>query len=43
MFRRFLRVKPSWHQFIDRSFLTQDLRQAYHELLNRKFEQLELR
>lgn len=43
MFRRFTRVKPTWHQFIDSSFLTPDLRQAYHELLNRKFEQLELR
>lgn len=43
MFQRFTRVKPTWHQFIDSSFLTEDLRQAYHELLNRKFEQLELR
>jgi len=40
--KRFVQVKPTWHRFIDSSFLPDDLKQAFHMLLNSRFAQLGL-
>lgn len=40
--RKYSRVKPAWHRFIDNSFLSSELRQEYHTLLERRFAQLGL-
>lgn len=37
---RFARARPAWQQFIDSSFLSPELRQAYHDLLESRFAQL---
>ena len=42
LFTRFTRVKPAWHSFIDDSFLSPELRQGYHALLDHRFAQLGL-
>lgn len=43
LFAKFTRVKPVWHRFIDSSFLSPELRQGYHALLDRRFTQLGLK
>ena len=40
LFTRFARARPAWHRFIDDSFLSEELKQGYHELLACRFEQL---
>lgn len=42
LFAKFTRVKPVWHRFIDSSFLSPELQQGYHVLLDRRFAQLGL-
>ncbi|RZK10349.1 MAG: HipA domain-containing protein, partial [Hymenobacter sp.] len=42
LFTKFTRVRPTWHRFIDNSFLSPELRQGYHALLDRRFAQLGL-
>ena len=42
LFAKFTRVKPAWHRFIDNSFLSPELRQGYHALLDHRFAQLGL-
>ena len=39
---KFARTRPAWHRFIDGSFLSPELRQEYHALLDRRFAQLGL-
>jgi serine/threonine-protein kinase HipA len=39
---KFTRAKPAWHRFIDSSFLSLELQQGYHALLDRRFTQLGL-
>ena len=42
LFTKFTRVKPAWQRFIDDSFLSPELRQGHHALLDRRFAQLGL-
>jgi serine/threonine-protein kinase HipA len=42
IFKRFTRILPKWHEWVDTSFLPGDLKNAYHEMLDRKAGQLEL-
>jgi serine/threonine-protein kinase HipA len=42
IFKRFARVLPQWHEWGDMSFLPDELKEAYHEMLDRKAGQLEL-
>ena len=42
IFKRFTRILPKWHEWANTSFLPQDLKNAYHEMLDRKAKQLEL-
>lgn len=43
IFARFTKALPKWHQFIEISFLPETMRQAYHTLLDKKAEQLQLK
>lgn len=42
IFRKFANVLPAWHTFIDLSFLPDDLKADYHEILDVKQRQLEI-
>nr|WP_219921464.1 HipA domain-containing protein [Rufibacter sp. XAAS-G3-1] len=42
IFKRFSKALPAWHNFIDISFLPEDLKTNYHELLEVKQRQLEI-
>jgi hypothetical protein len=35
LFTKFTRVKPAWYRFINNSFMSLELRQGYHALLDR--------
>ena len=38
LFTKFTRVRPAWQRFLDSSFLSPELRQGYHALVDRRFE-----
>lgn len=40
LFKKFLKTKEQWFAFIDISFLPEEMRTAYKEVINRKLEQL---
>jgi hypothetical protein len=42
LFTRFTKVKPTWHEFIDLSYLPEVLKQQFHVLLESRFAQLGL-
>lgn len=42
IFKRFTRIFPQWHEWVEVSFLPDELKEAYHEMLDRKARQLEL-
>lgn len=42
VFLRFKKVIPHWHQFIDLSFLSEDLKKDYHDMIDKKSKQIEL-
>lgn len=42
IFKRFSTVIPLWHEFIDISFLPNNLKIDYHELIQNKAKQIDL-
>ena len=42
IYRRFRNVFPKWHEFINKSFLPEDLKDQYHKMIEKKAEQIEL-
>ena len=42
IFNKFFRLLPSWHKMIDKSFLSQNMKENYHQLIDIKFKQIEL-
>jgi len=42
IFKRFKKVIPLWHQFIELSFLPEHLKKEYHNLIQKKVVQIEL-
>jgi serine/threonine-protein kinase HipA len=42
MFSKFAKSVPKWHPWIDLSFLPNDMKDAYHELIERKVKQIDL-
>jgi len=42
IFKRFKKVIPLWHQFIELSFLPEHLKKEYHNMIHKKIEQIEL-
>ncbi len=42
IFKRFKKVIPEWHRFIELSFLTEHLKKEYHNMIDKKVEQIEL-
>jgi len=42
IFKRFKKVIPKWHQFIELSFLPEHLKKEYHNMIYKKVEQIEL-
>lgn len=38
----FRKAHPTWHQFIDRSFLPEPKKVAYHDLLDERYGRLEI-
>ncbi|MFA0963528.1 HipA domain-containing protein [Roseivirga sp. BDSF3-8] len=42
IFKRFQRVLPEWHDFINISFLPENLKENYHAVLDNRFRQINL-
>ena len=42
IFKRFGKVISGWHEFIDISFLSNEMKQAYHAMIDNKVEQIRL-
>jgi len=42
IFKRFKKAVPKWHEFINKSFLTEDLKSRYHTMIDKKVKQIEL-
>ena len=42
IFKRFSKSIPDWHDFIEISFLSDKMKQAYHAMIDNKAEQIEL-
>ncbi|WMJ75121.1 HipA domain-containing protein [Cytophagaceae bacterium ABcell3] len=42
IFNRFVKALPKWQEFIEESFLPEDMKEAYQEMLVKKFKQLGL-
>lgn len=42
IFDRFKKAMPKWHAFIDISFLSIEMKEKYHEMLDKKAKQIEL-
>lgn len=42
VFKKFEKLPKTWHQFIDESFLSPDMKEAYQKMITKKFKQLEL-
>ena len=42
IFSRFRKVIPQWHEFIDKSFLPEEIISRYHTMVNTKAKQIEL-
>jgi len=40
IFKRFAKTQPEWHKLIDIGFLPENLKSEYHNLIDRKFNQL---
>ena len=42
IFNRFGKSVPKWHEFIEISFITDELKAAYHQLIDSKSYQIKL-
>ncbi len=42
IYKRFKKAIPKWHKFIDISFLSEDLKNRYHTMIDKKAKQIEL-
>lgn len=42
IFNKFIKIKDKWHELIDYSFLSSQLKENYHQLINQKFNQLDM-
>lgn len=42
IFNRFKSVLPKWHDFVNSSFLSEDMKERYHDLLDKKAKQIDL-
>lgn len=42
IFKKYKKLLPSWTNFIDQSFLSDLVKEAYKELIIKKYEQIEL-
>jgi len=42
IFKKFAKAIPQWHEFIDLSFLNEDLKMEYHKIIKAKAKQLDL-
>jgi serine/threonine-protein kinase HipA len=43
IFSKFSKIIPKWHEFIDISFIPADLKSSYHEMIELKQKQIELK
>jgi len=42
IYRRFRQAIPKWHEFVNISFLPEDLKNHYHIMIDKKAKQIEL-
>ncbi len=43
VFKKFEKLPTIWHEFINESFLNEELKEAYHTMIEEKFKQIELK
>jgi len=42
VFKKFKKLQNIWHEFIDKSFLTEEFKERYHKMIIEKFKQIDI-